>query len=351
MPEMDGFAIAERIKADPELAAAAIMMLSSANQTGEAAQCRELGVARHLRKPIGQSELFDAILTALGAEPLQRGESPHTDAIQAIQQAQRPLRILLAEDNEINRHLASGLLQKAGHTLVMAGDGLEAIKIIESQPVDLVLTDIQMPRMDGFAATAAIRERELATGGHIPIVALTAHAMKGDRERCLAAGMDAYVSKPLRAQELLRTIALLVPAHPAADAAEVSPVPSADPRVSAAGVFDPVLALARLEGDTQLFRKMIQAFFAQIRKALPEIRAAVERADGDTLERAAHKLRGSIGSFGDRRASDAALRLELMGPDGEFAGAPQALADLENELGRLREALAAFSEEGSPCAS
>jgi two-component system sensor histidine kinase/response regulator len=343
MPDMDGFAVAEQIKADPELAGAAIMMLSSADHAGEVARCRNLGVARHLRKPIGQSALLDAILTALGAEPLQQGMSPHPAPVRDTQ-GRQSLRILLAEDNEINRHLALGLLEKCGHTLVVARDGLEALKIIESQPVDLVLMDIQMPHMDGFAATAAIRDREKATGGHVPIVALTAHAMKGDRERCLASGMDAYVSKPLRAQELMHTIALLFPSVPAAEAAEVG-------RVFEPGVFEPGWALAQVEGDVVFLRKMIRAFFAQILKALPEIRAAVDRGDGRVLQRAAHKLRGSIGSFGDRRASDAALRLELMGSEGEFGGASRAFTDLESEVARLREALAAFSEEGSPCAS
>jgi PAS domain S-box-containing protein len=213
MPEMDGFAIAERIKSRPELAGASIMMLSSPDHSGEVARCRDLGVTRHLRKPIGQPELFDAVLMALGSEPLRDGKSPPTAADRPMP-GQQSLRILLAEDNAVNRRLASGLLQKCGHTLVVACDGLEAINMIESQPVDLVLMDIQMPNMDGFAATAAIREREMTKGGHVPIVALTAHAMKGDRERCLAAGMDAYVSKPLRAQELLHTIAMLVPAVP-----------------------------------------------------------------------------------------------------------------------------------------
>jgi len=269
---------------------------------------------------------------------------------------QQSLRILLAEDNEVNRHLALGLLQKYGHSVVVAGDGYEAIRIIGSQPIDLVLMDIQMPNMDGFAATSAIRERENATGGHIPIIALTAHAMKGDRERCLAAGMDAYVSKPLRAQELLHAIALLLPAIPAAQIPSPGPKEQAtiadvsDPGIFDPGIFDPASALARVEGDRELLLKMVRSFFAQSDRVLSEIRAAVEHGDGKALERAAHKLKGSIGSFGDRRASDTALRLELMGARGELAGAAQALADLETEVTRLREALAAFSGESSPCA-
>ena len=154
----------------------------------------------------------------------------------------------------------------------------------------------------------------------------------------------------------MHTIALLVPAVPAPEQAVAVPLPAAEESpietVFYAGVFDPAWALAQVAGDGQLLRKMIQAFFAHIGKALPDIRAAVERGDGRVLERAAHKLKGSIGSFGDRRASDAVLRLEVMGSHGEFGdAAQQALTDLENEVARLREALAAFSGEASPCAS
>jgi CheY-like chemotaxis protein/HPt (histidine-containing phosphotransfer) domain-containing protein len=346
MPGLDGFAVAERIKADPELAAARIVMLSSGDNSGDGARLEELGISQHLRKPIGQSELFDAILIALGAEPLEEAKAPHKST-SGPALAQQSLRILLAEDNEINQHLAFSLLQKYGHTVVVAGDGQEALKIIESQPVDVVLMDIQMPRMDGFTATAAIREREKATGGHVPIVALTAHAMKGDRERCLAAGMDTYVSKPLRARELLQAIALFFPAVAAEDVAP----PAADESGSQAAVFDPAHALARVEGDQQLLAKMIRLFFAQSEKVLLQIRSAVERGDGRALERAAHKLKGSITSFGDERASAAALRLELAGRNGEFAGAAQDIPGLENEVARLRKALAPLSGEASPCAS
>jgi PAS domain S-box-containing protein len=227
MPEPDGFAVAEQIKADPDLAGAAIMMLSSSDHSGDIARCRKLGITRYLRKPIGQSELFDAILIALGAEP--REEARSTDIAAGPAEArQRSLRILLAEDNEINRHVTTRILQKCGHTMVLAADGREALKIFESQPLDLVLMDIQMPHMDGFAATVAIREREKATAGHIPIVALTAHAMEGDRELCLAAGMDTYLSKPLRIEELLQTIAHLVPAIQPAQALDGVPIPAAE---------------------------------------------------------------------------------------------------------------------------
>jgi CheY-like chemotaxis protein/HPt (histidine-containing phosphotransfer) domain-containing protein len=325
------------------------MMLSSADQSGDASRCRELGIACYLRKPITQSDLFDAILTAMGAEPAG-------DEARVIEAAsdRRSLRILLAEDNEINQELAVRSLKKRGHSIVVAVNGVEALAVLEQQTIDLVLMDIQMPVMDGLAATAAIREREKAGGTHIPIVALTAHAMTGDRERCLAAGMDAYISKPLRVKELMEVIARLIPVAPSPAALwPATPAPAALP-LSAADpgpAFDPAWALEQVEGDRKLLREMIDLFSKQARQVLLEIRDAGQRGDGRGLERAAHRLKGSIGHFGDHRASHAALRLEIMGRDGDFALAEEACAELEAEVGRLRVALEAFKEEATPCAS
>jgi CheY-like chemotaxis protein len=184
-------------------------MLSSADRNEDAARCRELGVAVYLRKPIKQSDLLDAILNALG----QAHSIAGVEAPPAIRDAQSviTLRVLLAEDNKINQKLAASLLRKQGHVVVIAGTGLEALEALEREPFDVVLMDVQMPEMDGLTAAAAIREKEKGTNTHLPIVALTAHAMKGDRERCLAVGMDAYVSKPLRAEELFEALAQVIP--------------------------------------------------------------------------------------------------------------------------------------------
>jgi two-component system sensor histidine kinase/response regulator len=203
MPAMDGFGLIERIRQKPELATPTIMMLTSAGHRGDAVRCKELGVAAYLMKPIRQSELREAIARVLGARghegaiPLvtrySLGDARDPDAI---------LRILLAEDNAVNQRLATRLLEKRGHRVMVAANGHEAIDAYAKETFDLVLMDVQMPEMDGFEATAAIREKEKATGTRLPIIALTAHAMKGDRERCLAAGMDGYLSKPIRSQEL-----------------------------------------------------------------------------------------------------------------------------------------------------
>jgi signal transduction histidine kinase/DNA-binding response OmpR family regulator len=203
MPKMDGFTLIERIRQRPELSTATIMMLTSAGHRGDAARCQELGVAAYLLKPIRQSELREAVARVLGARE-QDGAIPLITRF-SLQDAREPsafLRVLLAEDNLVNQRLAVRLLEKRGHRVVVAGNGREALQALEKDSFDLVFMDVQMPEMDGLEATAAIRERETRSGLHQPIIALTAHAMKGDREKCLAGGMDGYLTKPIRPQEL-----------------------------------------------------------------------------------------------------------------------------------------------------
>jgi PAS domain S-box-containing protein len=203
MPEMDGFTLVERIKKDPELVGATIMMLTSAGHMGDAARCRELGISAYLVKPIRQGELLEGICNVLNFSTQKEGPlvTRHT-----LREAKNRTRILLAEDNAVNQTLALRLLEKRGYIVSIACNGREAVAALEKETFDVVLMDIQMPEMDGFEATATIRERERPTGRHTPIVAMTAHALKGDEERCLSAGMDAYISKPIRTNELFSTI-------------------------------------------------------------------------------------------------------------------------------------------------
>jgi two-component system, sensor histidine kinase and response regulator len=178
-------------------------MLTSAGHRGDAARCQQLGVSAYLLKPIRQSELREAVARVLGARE-QDGAIPLITRF-SLQDAREPgtsLKVLLAEDNQVNQRLAVRLLEKRGHRVVVAGNGLETLQALASQSFDLVLMDVQMPEMDGLEATAAIREKEKGTSFRQPIIALTAHAIKGDREKCLAAGMDGYLSKPIRPQEL-----------------------------------------------------------------------------------------------------------------------------------------------------
>jgi CheY-like chemotaxis protein len=218
MPDMDGFSVAEQIIYNPRLKGITILMLSSSDQGNIEARCRQTGVSFYLRKPITRSELWEALITALGRSGREGVETAHTDHPHKVHDLQRRLkiipqqrlRILLAEDNIVNQRLVVRLLEKYGHTMIVASTGREVLAALAQQPVDLVLMDVQMPDMDGLEATAVIREQERQGGGHLPIIALTAHAMKGDQERCLASGMDAYISKPINAQILSSAISRVI---------------------------------------------------------------------------------------------------------------------------------------------
>lgn len=202
MPEMDGFSFAENVLEDTDLSGAIIMMISSAGLRGDAARCRKLGISAYMSKPVKQSSLLDAIMLTLGSAKHPRKDAPLITR-HSMRAARRPIRILLAEDNPINQKVTARILEKEGHTVQLAPNGRAAIAAAAKGGLDLILMDIQMPEMDGIQATAAIRAREEREGGHIPIVAMTAHAMKGDRERCLSAGMDSYISKPVKPLELV----------------------------------------------------------------------------------------------------------------------------------------------------
>jgi signal transduction histidine kinase/DNA-binding response OmpR family regulator len=205
MPEMDGFMLVEQMRTNPELSAVTVMMLSSASHRGDVERCRQLGILAYLFKPVRKRELLTAILAALGQSAGASATAPVIKAAQPVQV--KGLRILLAEDNRVNQIVATRMAEKMGHSVVVAGNGQIALMLLATQPFDLVLMDVQMPEMDGLTAVGKIRESEQSTSFHLPVIAMTAHAMKGDRERCIAAGMDGYVSKPISGQLLEEAIA------------------------------------------------------------------------------------------------------------------------------------------------
>jgi two-component system sensor histidine kinase/response regulator len=346
MPEIDGFDLAEQIKQRPELAQATIMMLSSAGQRGDAARCRELGIAAYLTKPIKQSDLLDSILTVLHGSPAQAltPSGPPQHSLPGT----RPLHILLAEDNAINQRLAITILEKRGHTVAVACNGKEALVLSQEEAFDLILMDVQMPEMDGFAATKAIREREALArqtsnsqaSFHIPIIAMTAHAMKGDRERCLDAGMDAYVSKPIQARKLFEVIESVF-APPAEQQKETPNEESSEP------LFDRSAILDRVEGDTKLLHEILDLFFDEIPGLMCEIKEPIARGDARALERAAHTLKGCVGTFGAKRAYDLALALETMGREKDLVTAHEIYAKLEAKIAGLTGALVALKEDNA----
>jgi two-component system, sensor histidine kinase and response regulator len=339
MPDMNGFEVARRIRQDPDLAGSAIMMLTSAGERGDASRCRKLGIAAYLPKPIKRADLLNAILTALGAPPQKRKKGSlvtrHT-----LRAERRRLRILLAEDNPVNQRVAVGLLEKRGYKVTVAADGRQALAAFRKGTFDLVLMDLQMPGVGGLEVTAEIRKRERGTKSRLPIIAMTAHAMKGDRERCLEAGMDGYVSKPIQAESFFEAIdqALVAPRAPG---------PSAPATASSGEPIDATAVLSRIGGDRRLLTEIVDLFLSTCPDLMERIRKAVAAKDGRALERAAHTLKGAVSNFLDPGATEAARRLEVMGREGDLSAAKKALADLDREIERLRPSLAKLVKENA----
>jgi CheY-like chemotaxis protein/HPt (histidine-containing phosphotransfer) domain-containing protein len=326
MPELDGFAVASEIQKDPQLAQTAVMMLTSAGRRGDGAHSREMGIAAYLVKPVRGSELLEAIHRVLANPSSAGGRSPAI-VRDAPRDTPQQLRILLAEDNPVNRLVAVRLLEKRGHSITLAVNGREVLAALDntaSGRFDVVLMDIQMPHMDGFEATAAIRDHEKTLGTHLPIVAMTAHAMKGDCERCLAVGMDGYVSKPVQASDLFAAIA---------DAMTKA--------IARRGVHQECSMRQRrcTDGDTHLLSELAGIFLRDCQRQMSAVRDAVTHGDASGVESAAHVLKGSVGSFAAFAAVAAAGKLEHLGHAREMAGAKDALALLEIEIERLQPAL------------
>ena len=250
-----------------------------------------------------------------------------------------PLRILIDEDNLVNQRLAAKILEKRGHSVAVAGNGKEALANFASETFDLILMDVQMPALDGFEAAAAIRECEKSTNSHIPIVAMTAHAMKGDRERCLEAGMDDYVSKPIQTQEFLDVIENLALA-PTSGAKDGSSMEQTN------GGFDVKATLTRVQGDIDLLYEVADLFREDSPGMMSEIRESIAGRNSKALEHSAHALKGSVGNFGAKLAYDAALSLEIMGREGDTARAEEVFKQLETEITGLNQALATLKTLG-----
>jgi PAS domain S-box-containing protein len=338
MPEMDGLALAERIRQQPELSGVAIMLLTSIDRPGDANRCRELGITAYLRKPIAQSELFNAVLNALGTASLPTHRKMRS-LITPLSPRDNALRVLIAEDNAVNQRLASRILEKRGHTVAVAGNGQEALAALEKEAFGLILMDVQMPKMDGFEATRIIREKERGPGRHTPIIAMTAHAMAGDKERCLRAGMDAYISKPLNAHELLDIVESLAPTKlegkPATS--ETKPQPNSP--------FDLDEALARVEGDMELLSEMADLLIEDSPGLMADIREAIEHGDAERLGRAAHTLKGAVSALSAQGAANLAFRLETLGREGDLEKAEGAYIDLDREMATLHDALRTLAKE------
>ncbi|MGH9510272.1 MAG: response regulator, partial [Terriglobales bacterium] len=284
-----------------------------------------------------QSDLFDAIAHVLG-ERLGREAGRVESRRRTTRKPTGALRILVAEDNPVNQKLAMRLLEKRGHKVEVAGNGREALETLGKKPFDLVLMDLQMPEMGGLEATARIREKERKSGGHVPIVAMTAHAMKGDRERCLEAGMDGYVSKPVRKNDLFEAIE-------AAVSSDQKPAGSTEPAREAAALdFEEVLE--QLAGDKELLRELAELFLKNSPKTLAALHGGVETGNPKAVQAAAHSLKGTLGHLAAKDAVATAEELESRGREGNLEGAEALLTRLERQIAETQRQLAAFLRDG-----
>jgi len=334
---VDGFAVAQAIKQRPALAGATIMLLTSTGRRGDAARCREVGIAVYLTKPVGQAQLLDAILSVLGgAVPT---DSPGLITRHTLREGGR-VNILLAEDNLVNQKITTRMLEKLGHAVTVVSNGREALDAIGRQTFDLILMDIQMPEMSGFEATETIRRQERGSGRHLPIIALTAHAMDGDRERCLESGMDGYISKPARGAELSRAIGSLLAATPGGSEAA-----KRGDEETQLKPFDRTTLLRRLEGDTELLDEVLQIFLSDCPTMLEKIRRAAARRDAKALLFPAHALKGAAANVCASRIHAVALKLELMAKEDRLVDVESHVSALEAEIGGFSRLFNAKSRE------
>jgi two-component system sensor histidine kinase/response regulator len=312
----DGFEVVRSVADSPYGENLKIVLLGSIGGKLDAATCENLGISGYLTKPVKQSQLLNAIMTAMG-HPVDAG-TPFTVEPEA-QAAKRRLRVLLVEDNPVNQKVAATKLEKRGHRAVVASNGKEALAFLDREDFDIVLMDVQMPEMNGLEATQRIRAREKKNGGHIPVVALTAQAMKGDRKKCFDAGMDGYVSKPIKDVELFSVIEDL--ANGAVD------------------IFDLSKAMRTVHGDRALFEEAARHFLDDAAEKLARLREGVVRADAGAVQKAAYTLRSSVDAFGAMRALHAVTRLERIGKCGTWTEAKAAQLELENEIKVLEAAM------------
>ena len=296
MPGMDGFSLAELINGNTTLASPSMIMISSAARPGDFDRCRSLRIARHMTKPVIKSELFDAIVEALH-EPLDEPEKHHTDDPTP---GGPSLRILLVEDGLINQRVATGFLERKGHRVALANNGREAIDALENEAFDVVLMDVQMPVMDGLETTQLIRQQEQQTGAHQKIIAMTASAMKGDRERCLEAGMDAYVSKPIDPDLLDQALSAQMGSVSSPDVAEAED--DAPAENSPQDVFDAEAAEKKLGAD--LLRDLLRLFLTECPKLIGDVRDGLSGGDSKSVQRAAHTLKNSSRTVGAPELAD-----------------------------------------------
>ncbi|MBU1664695.1 MAG: response regulator [Gammaproteobacteria bacterium] len=342
MPGMDGFAVAQEVRNDPHHAATRLLMLTSAGLRGDAARCKELGLNAYLTKPIALTELREAMETTISQNPGQNDDNRLTTR-HSLREERRKVAILLAEDNPVNQKLAVKLLEKQGHVVSVADNGRLALEAWRRGDHDLVLMDMMMPEMDGLEATRRIREEEQATGGRIPIIAMTANAMTGDRERCLQTGMDDYISKPVRTEALLRVLkrwsGMSLDYDGPLNHREDMDVEKIEPEKKQAEipVFDVIGAIDRYDGEIRILKIVIDTFLKSTPGRLEEMEKGAAERDLDILGGCAHTIKGSASYVGAERVRTVALECEMAAK----AGKPETAAGTVPQLIKYFEEFAA----------
>ena len=337
MPEMDGFTLAERMRGLPTKMGPSILMLSSADHSDALQRCRNLSLSAYIVKPVTQMDLYGAILSALGTAP--RANAPRPKPAVVTQATGRKLHVLLAEDNPVNQKLAIHLLEGAGHEVRLAHNGVQAVELYRRETFDLVCMDLQMPEMGGIDATAEIRQIERERKTRTPIIALTAHAMQGDRQRCLDADMDGYVSKPIGRQQLEEEISRVLGAAPILASAPAAPV------VSAAAQGEAIQC--RFEDDQDLLRQLAEVFLEDCPVRMAALAEAFAADDAKALVRAAHTLKGAVSVLCDNGPTLVVRELESAAKEGDLDLARALYPRLEQQIELLRQNLLSLVAEAA----
>lgn len=359
MPEIDGIMLGKMIKEDPALVDTALVMMTSLGRSENAAREESIGFAGHLTKPVKQSTLYDCLTNVLSRTKTAAATATRNVVIPKTVSwdKEHPPRILLAEDNLINQKVILGILKKLDCKADVVDNGQASLRALETAAYDLVLMDVQMPEMDGFEVTRLIRDQASNVRDHdIPIIAITAHAMKGDREKCLEAGMNDYLSKPINPTELAETIRkwLSTKGAEATTSVGFEPVgPSGTENTFAEQAFDVTsepnnsndsfdisVLLARYDGNIEFIRELIELFLNTHGTDLSDIRQAIDHRDSKALEHSVHKLRSSLGALCANTVMEAATRLEKIGHSGDMTEADDAMVGLDSDISRFKSALA-----------
>jgi len=348
LPGMDGLALAEKIKSDPSLAATSVILLARRPLQGSRDGLPQLGIEAILAEPVRQSELLRTLQAVWkrrsGARRTAAGLVP--DAI-APQASPAPHRVLLVEDNPLIYHVVRRILDKHGYQVAVAFDGQQAVAAHTAHPFEVILMDIRMPVMNGMEATLAIRKREQEVGGHVPIIAMTAHAMSGDRERFLEAGMDGYLKKPVRSEDLLAAVQSAIQ-NDSCTPSQSSPEKASSAEKSVDGrVFDEATALQYVEGDRELLESMVKIYVANAAPMLAAIRAAIDGRDAKALAAEAHTFKGGVANFYASEAVDAAWNLENAAKANDFDAAAERFAHLLDAVARLDSRLSQFMDKSA----